>query len=90
MTTMTTGRDAFGSTYMAPDYCVACDEPGACISWEDITLPDYQGKGPLLPERTILRRKDGALGIQCGCYAKFHRQIARITTEAKFRDKGVK
>jgi hypothetical protein len=59
--------------------CFWCLEPTRCIALDvrDATLPD-----DIKIENTILSVGIGfrvmALGIGCGCYGRFHRQIAHI------------
>lgn len=37
--------------------------------------------------KTILKRSTNILGINCGCYARFHRQVAHIQDQMRARAK---
>lgn len=39
-------------------------------------------------ESTILKQHGNTLGLSCGCYAKFHRQVAHIFDSMKLRVKN--
>lgn len=80
-TVVTTGR-----------VCGNCGEKTYCVHIDIIALPE--GLTPstsLIPYKVIDHDEDRGvriyainyLGIGCGCYAKFHRQIAHITTLRK-------
>jgi hypothetical protein len=70
--TILTGKDGI---YV----CGRCGTRTLSISIHDVQLPDG-----IKPQSTILYSGDDEkpfhkhLGIGCGCYAKFHRQIAHI------------
>lgn len=83
------GRDAFGKFRITGGPCTNCGGDGSptlcmCIhySLSDLTLP----RG-IKPEDTILRHahEDAYLGINCGCYAKLHRQVAHIQDKMRQR-----
>lgn len=61
--------------------CGNCKDHAWCIEIQEITLPEeikpsnkliafFNGPTEVKPHRYI--------GVTCGCYAKFHRQIAHI------------
>lgn len=79
---ITTGQDKFGAfeVFRNPR-----GEEEMCIAGEHTPqlMLVYLDGFPHLPEgidgeRTILVSPEAAIGIDCGCYAKFHRQIAHI------------
>jgi hypothetical protein len=61
------------------DSCHACGgEVGVIVRIQSISLPEG-----IRPGRTMIAFKDEKdhhkqLGIECGCYARFHRQVAHI------------
>jgi len=76
---MGTGRDDFGKFFMEHTNAKSCTGCGS-IACHILVLYD---KGPSLPHsmdvsRTILKDPRNRLGIDCGCYARFHRQVAHI------------
>lgn len=66
--------------------CGVCGQTRMVIRIEEITLP--QG---IEPSKSIIAYRDDPtnpkvvpltyIGIGCGCYAKFHRQVAHIKTQ---------
>lgn len=63
--------------------CDACGEnTGVTIKIKKITLPEG-----IKPGKTLIAFKGPkahkVIGISCGCYAKFHRQIAHIEDKVK-------
>lgn len=71
-------------------WCEVCNFPTRCINIQSIDLPEDVGK-PSTRLIAYVNKADAAyrsdpirpvkyIGIGCGCYAKFHRQIAHITT----------
>lgn len=71
-------------------WCRICNFPTRCINIHSIDLPEDVGKPTnrlIAYERHITKDERTEtfgpvkyIGIGCGCYAKFHRQIAHITT----------
>lgn len=70
-----TGEDKFGRIRLTGGPCTNCNKGG-------VVCVHYLGRidiGPIQVGDTILKSvRDGYLGINCGCYAKFHRQVAHI------------
>lgn len=72
------GKDEFGSFIIVKHHCARCGEEGPAIKYndEDFKLPmDLELEK--IPN-SILKDTGKYLGILCGCYAKFVRQIAHI------------
>lgn len=83
-----TGIDDFGMfwTFIAPPRhkgirCENCESNQAvAITYNpELVFDDID------VARTILRTPNGVLGITCGCYSKFHRQIAHIRDSMRAR-----
>lgn len=74
------GRDSYGSWKMATSEaltagCPLCEQPAhAVLRYYQLHLPQ-----DIPVERTILKRTRNPIGVDCGCYAKFHRQVVHIT-----------
>jgi len=70
------GKDAFGNFRVTGGPCTYCGSPKElCVKYG----PKSFDLGNIDPARTILRDPNtGHLGILCGCYGKFHRQVAHI------------
>lgn len=79
-----TGEDAFGKFRITGGPCTNCSQAKLmCIHYsrDEVMLP----KG-IEPSDTILRDPtDTYLGINCGCYAKLHRQVAHIQDKMRQR-----
>jgi hypothetical protein len=82
------GKDDLGHfAIVIPGACASCDEA------TDVTLKYHvrdlekslrdMGIDPLTPS-LILKRK-GMIGVTCGCYAKFQRQVAHISRQREGR-----
>jgi hypothetical protein len=73
---VTSGSDDLGKFHLQmPGFCSACQTPvDACVDYRDASL--RKGLGDIKREDTIL--KSLRVGVTCGCYAKFHRQVAHI------------
>jgi hypothetical protein len=54
--------------------CDVCHAKTICVVMHPNTYNNLKLMG-IMPEKTILKPR---LGIGCGCYAKFHRQVAHI------------
>lgn len=68
-----------------PPTCPICEKDTWVILVKKITLPDG-----ITPSKRLIIFKDDhkeypSIGIGCGCYAKFHRQIAHIQSRMKER-----
>jgi len=93
------GEDSFGKWVALDNFSM--DEPELCIGSPKHPIPGHTpniliiyNKPPKLPdgitpEDTILESDEGAIGLDCGCYAKFHRQVAHIQTRKQLRDKSI-
>lgn len=75
------GKDDFGPFVATGGLCEVCGEvPNVCIRYNFAPrLPD----GIELKD-TIFKDREH-IGILCGCYAKFHRQVAHIEDRMKAR-----
>lgn len=70
-----------GKIWYRMDYCDQCGERAVGLTIETISLPE-----PMKPSSKLIGFRDGPtdvepitqLGITCGCYGRFHRQIAHI------------
>lgn len=100
----TTGKDDFAKFDVytpapsATPYCQCCtQEVEVAIKYRDTkekgitsTLRRLLGNENLKPpfSNLILKSPSRPIGVTCGCYARFHRQIAHITTNMKHRAGG--
>ena len=67
------------------EFCAHCSESVWCVQIKDISLPEGIKPDPRLIAYQTQVAVDGNfvghvkyLGLSCGCYAKFHRQLAHI------------
>jgi hypothetical protein len=79
----THGEDSFGQFWIKPGWCSKCD-----LNCE-VTI-QYKPNKLILPhgievQKTILARDSRVLGLDCGCYAKFHRQVAHIVDNMRMK-----
>lgn len=85
------GEDKFGKFRVTGGPCTNCGQgDNICIHYlirdgAYVNLP-----GGIKPSDTTLQPAgtqigDTYLGVNCGCYAKFHRQVAHIETTQKLR-----
>jgi hypothetical protein len=75
---MITGNDRFGqfTLVITPRACECCGrKTRAQIGYalDDLELPNG-----IDVRNTILRTPSAWVGLDCGCYGKFHRQVAHI------------
>ena len=76
------GKDTYGSFTITggrqkgkkPENCCYCGKPGLLVKYIKNTF-NLNG---IDVERTILKDVDNRIGLLCGCYGKFHRQVAHI------------
>lgn len=66
------GEDAFGKFRITGGPCEVCRSPQQVLNvcYWDLSLPNG-----IDPAKTIFK---DYIGINCGCYAKFHRQVTHI------------
>lgn len=73
-------------------FCGNCRQPTTCIAVSKINLPDeiepstkLIGYEAFVPEGSLSARLKPIhlIGIGCGCYARFHRQVAHIQDRKK-------
>lgn len=70
--------------YRGKHQCHICGEDAFCILLVGTNLPTRIDR-----EATILKGSmPRVLGINCGCYAKFHRQVAHIITNMNIRHRN--
>ena len=85
------GRDDVGRFVLVAGECHNCREDGVCVKYapKSFSVANWNLKDE---EYTILGSTQNKLGVTCGCYAKFHRQITHIfeKTEAKAKFKPVR
>lgn len=76
-----------GATTIGQRNCGHCGERTLCIDIASLTLPPGMTvKATILQDRTIEEPKRvKRIGIGCGCYAKFHRQVVWIQTSMGIR-----
>lgn len=83
------GKDDVGKFVMSGGTCVNCHKHTICVKYapKSASLANWNIASP---EHTIIRDWSYRLGIPCGCYAKFQRQITHIfeKTEHKYRSAG--
>lgn len=82
------GHDKFGSFTLTQNYCGVCGTPGIVLRYKPgLELPTYYGSdgssGPLDPGRLVIKSARTHIGVTCGCYASFHRQVASIVANNK-------
>lgn len=72
------------------NFCGNCNEPTWCVTVKEITLPaaiapSYRliAYGTAAGPEGVICIHHRYLGIGCGCYAKFHRQLAHIEDRMK-------
>lgn len=78
------GKDDLGRFIIGAGKCINCQRSGVCVKYapKSFSLANFNIADVA---NTILKDTRNRLGITCGCYAKFHRQITHIfeKTEAK-------
>lgn len=68
----------------ANDKCHACGGAvGVLIKVSKITLPEGIKPGKTLIAYRDEKKAHGQIGVTCGCYARFHRQVAHIQGRMK-------
>jgi hypothetical protein len=85
-----TGKDKFGRIRLTTGACLHCGDVGTIIRWHHgIEIPgvDLDARTLIINinEKSEFQRYDSkrGLGINCGHYAAFHRQIAHIEGRRK-------
>lgn len=71
------GKDDLGRFVLVGAQCVNCREHGVCVKYAPKSFSVANFNIDKL-EYTILKDTRNRLGVTCGCYAKFHRQITHI------------
>jgi hypothetical protein len=93
------GRHAFGAWEFTNDYCTYCGVGTICVRYHtsakfQFTLLSVKGKRsarrtePIDLSKTILKKHRNPIGVPCGCYAKFHRQVAHISDKRTARQRS--
>lgn len=81
-----TGKDSFGQFIMTGGPCDVCGNGGLfTIKYDSGTFDLPQG---VEVDHTILQSTDRYIGLNCGCYAKFHRQVTHIHEKMKYKASG--
>lgn len=84
--TLIRGSDDVGRFVISHGVCTGCHKHTACVKYapKSASLANWN---IVSVESTLLKDWSKRLGITCGCYAKFHRQITHIfeKTESKHR-----
>lgn len=85
------GEDSFGPIILTGGPCTNCGKRSICAHYH--TKPKLPAGIDPNDRKLILNNygygkyvvtwKDSYLGVACGCYAKFHRQIAHIEDRMK-------
>lgn len=79
-----TGKDDFGRFIITGGPCSHC---GAAHNHTIKYAPaTFQLPGNIDEKDTILKSTENYIGLNCGCYAKFHRQVAHIVTRQAVRE----
>lgn len=80
------GEDDLGRFIIGAGKCVHCSKTVVCVKYApaSFSLVSFNIADV---KNTLLKDTKNRIGITCGCYAKFHRQIVHIfeKTEAKHR-----
>jgi len=90
---LVTGADDFGTFTI---YANPLDEAEQCIYCGALPklMLEYDDPGPNLKgidtSATILEDDTAAIGVTCGCYAKFHRQVTHIRHSIGNKEKDKK
>lgn len=86
---MSTVNDGYiaGATTIGQRTCEVCGERTLCVDIANLTLPKGMTvKATILQDRTVeAPKRIRRVGIGCGDYAKFHRQIVWIQTSMGLR-----
>jgi hypothetical protein len=92
MYAITPGFDSFGKMNVTHHmdgtsgkyiHCAGCDSEVLFGVWYHPNYPQLPNK--VAVDKTILKDPENVLGISCGCYARFHRQIVHIENRMKAR-----
>lgn len=80
------GTDDVGRFVISAGTCIHCHKHTVCVKYapKSASVANWNLIGP---QATMIRDWKNRIGIPCGCYAKFHRQITHIfeKTENKHR-----
>lgn len=78
------GEDALGRFIVGAGKCVNCSTTGICVKYApaSFSLTNFNIADA---QNTILKDTKNRIGITCGCYAKFHRQVAHIFEKTEHR-----
>lgn len=71
------GEDDLGRFVLVAGNCINCRKDGVCVKYAPKSFSVANFNLASL-EFTILRDTTNKLGVTCGCYAKFQRQITHI------------
>lgn len=76
-----------------PGYCNACShQTDVSLRYHAPQLKASLAKKNIDPKTpsliVVVNKKFAEIGVTCGCYAKFHRQLAHIGDSRKRRDNG--
>jgi hypothetical protein len=88
----TNGRDDLGAfTVLLPGHCASCDTDTDVV----LKYPNRQELARALEQRgiefnftkthVILHKSKREIGVTCGCYAKWQRQVAHISRKREGR-----
>ena len=71
------GKDDLGRFIIGAGECINCQRTGICVKYapKDFSLANFNIADVA---NTILKDTRNRVGITCGFYAKFHRQITHI------------
>jgi hypothetical protein len=75
------GRDDFGPFKIKEGECPKCQHEGLVVQYTAAPrLSDYVKKA-----RALILNGKRIIGLTCGCYAKYHRQVAHIESGRRKR-----
>lgn len=82
----TTGSDALGNfTVLIPGICASCSQPTDVVLKYAVmrlgTNLRARGIDPQSPSLVLKRKRE--IGVTCGCYARWQRQVAHISDRKK-------
>lgn len=86
-----------GQVMRVGKFCGNCNQPTTCILIDKVALPEglepstkLIGYEAFVPEGSLAARLKpiSLIGIGCGCYARFHRQVAHIQDRVTLRKKS--
>lgn len=83
---MAHGADKFGDFVLEASTCRVCGKDATCVHYESFSAMGYDSQGAIDPKRLLAWHEGyiAAVGVECGCYGRLHRQVAHIVTTQKY------